>query len=65
MQRVMAEPRLEGEMMRVVMMSWKGGEEALLDREIVGEEVVRETARWALAEPSSWLMMVSEPRRRR
>lgn len=65
MQRVMAELGLVEEMMRVVMMSSKGGEEALLDREIVGEEVVRETARWALAETSSWLMMVSEPRRRR
>ena len=55
-QRVKAEAELVEEMMRVVMMSWKGGEEGLLDRETVGEEVVRETARWALAETGSLLI---------
>ncbi len=51
----MAEAELV-EVMRVVMMNWKGGEWGLLDREIVGEEVVRETARWDLAETRSLLI---------
>lgn len=56
MQRVMAEVELVEEMMRVVMMSRKGGEEGQLDREIVGEEAVTETTRWALAETGSLLI---------
>ena len=50
MQRVMAEVGLVEEIMRVVMISWRAEEQEDLDREIVGEDVVRETARWALAE---------------
>ena len=56
MQRVMAEAGLGDEMMRAVVMIWKGWEGELLDREIVGEEVVRETARWVPAETGHLLV---------
>ncbi len=52
----MAEAELVEDMMRVVIMSWKHEEWGLLDREIVGEEVARETARWALAETGPLLI---------
>ena len=56
---------MDEETIRVVMMSWKGGEEELLEREIVGEEAVRETVRWALAGMGSLLIHGQWPTRRR
>jgi len=47
--RVMAEVGLVEVMMRVVTLSWRDDIDGSFDKEIVGEEVVRDIARWALA----------------
>lgn len=49
MLRVMAEVGLVEVMMRVVTLSWRDDIDGSFDKEIVGEEVVRDIARWALA----------------
>jgi len=47
--RVIAEVGLVEVMMRVVTLSWRDDIDGSFDKEIVGEEVVRDIARWALA----------------
>ena len=49
-QKVIAEAGLDVEVMRAVTTSWRDMAEGLADREIVGEEVVKETVICALPE---------------
>ena len=51
-QKVTAEARLDEETMLAVTISWRHVAEGLADREIVGEDVVRDTVRCALPETS-------------
>ena len=54
-QKVIAEFGSGEEVMRAVTISWRDVAEGLVDREIVGEEVVRETVRFVLLETGSGL----------